>query len=393
MKILYDLIASQPTKTSKFHGGSEYCKSIFYKILENNYKNIEVVINPDRDIDEKLISICKEKQIKVNKCTNIEELSNLVNSGYNRFYSALPYEYNKLKINKDVEFIYTIHGLRQLELPTDKYASKFENVNIRYIIARLIRKFNSNILDNRRKNIFQELFDITTNRKILVPSYHTKYSLMNFFPKLNHDDIKVLYAPQKKVGKINYDNEKDILKKYDINEKKYILMVSGDRWLKNNYRAIKALDNLFSRKYKCLENIKVIVLGVVKDEIYSKNIKNKEKFIFEGYKQENELEILYKNAHLFLYPTLNEGFGYPPLEAMKYNTYVAVSTMSSIPEVCGDSVLYFNPYDLNEIGNRVLQSFDDNIMDSKKNKMKNQYKYISNKQKQDLDKIVEEILI
>lgn len=392
MKILYDLIASQPTKTSKFHGGSEYCKSIFYKILENNYKNIEVVINPDRDIDEKLISICKEKQIKVNKCTNIEELSNLVNSGYNRFYSALPYEYNKLKINKDVEFIYTIHGLRQLEMPTDKYASKFENINIRYIIAKLIRKFNSNILDNRRKSIFQELFDITTNRKILVPSYHTKYSLMNFFPKLNQDDIEVLYAPQKKVGKINYENENNILESYGVIKKKYILMVSGDRWLKNNYRAIKALDKLFSQNNKLLNNIKVVLLGVNDHSIYDKIIVNKNKFIIDGYKSEEDLEILYKNAHLFLYPTLNEGFGYPPLEAMKHGTLAAVSAISSITEVCGNAVLYFNPFDLNEINNRILESFDKDIIDRKKHIMIEQYRYISKYQIKSLEKIVKIIL-
>jgi glycosyltransferase involved in cell wall biosynthesis len=106
----------------------------------------------------------------------------------------------------------------------------------------------------------------------------------------------------------------------------------------------------------------VIVLGVCHKKIYLKCIKNKDKFIIEGYKDVEELEILYINAHLFLYPTLNEGFGYPPLEAMKYGTYVAVSAITSTTEVYGDAVLYFNPYDINEICNRILQSFDQVIM-------------------------------
>jgi Glycosyltransferase len=394
LKILYDLIASQPEKTSKFHGGSEYCKTVFKSLISEGKDNqIEVVIDPSRDIDSKIIEICSDNKIKINRSSNIDELGKLINNNdYNIFYSALPYQYNRLRIKPNVRFIYTIHGLRSIEMIGDKYESKFEGKKLKYFTKKIINTLFPSVVINRKKKDFKELLKVTNNRTILVASYHTKYSILNFFPEIQENEIEVLYSPQKVIDDINFDKEDNILKKYNVHKKKYILLVSGDRWLKNNYRAIMALDILFSANRKLLDEIKVIVLGVDKKEVYLNNIKNKNRFIIQGYKDIDELEILYKNAHLFLYPTLNEGFGYPPLEAIKYSTYVAVSAISSTTEVCGDAVLYFNPYDTNEIGNRVLESFDNEFMEPKKELMKKQYKYISNKQSESLDKIIKLIL-
>lgn len=54
-------------------------------------------------------------------------------------------------------------------------------------------------------------------------------------------------------------------------------------------------------------------------------IKNKSHFVLLEYVDNNVLESLYKGAYALIYPTLNEGFGYPPLEAMKYGTPVLSS--------------------------------------------------------------------
>ena len=58
---------------------------------------------------------------------------------------------------------------------------------------------------------------------------------------------------------------------------------------------------------------------------------------------------LYKNASAFVFPSLYEGFGIPPLEAMFYDCPVVCSNTSSIPEVVGDAGLYFNPYDADDM--------------------------------------------
>ena len=61
----------------------------------------------------------------------------------------------------------------------------------------------------------------------------------------------------------------------------------------------------------------------------------------------------YRNASLFVYPSLYEGFGIPPLEAMGYGCPVVCSNTSSIPEVVGDAAILFDPYSLDSISNAI----------------------------------------
>jgi glycosyltransferase involved in cell wall biosynthesis len=59
-----------------------------------------------------------------------------------------------------------------------------------------------------------------------------------------------------------------------------------------------------------------------------------------------ELALLYNSAHVFVFPSLYEGFGLPPLEAMACGLPVACSNKTSLPEVAGDSTLIFSPDDI-----------------------------------------------
>lgn len=60
-----------------------------------------------------------------------------------------------------------------------------------------------------------------------------------------------------------------------------------------------------------------------------------------------------KNAALFIYPTLYEGFGFPPLEAMSYGCPVICSNGGSIPEVVSDAALLFDPYSVDSIKEKI----------------------------------------
>jgi glycosyltransferase involved in cell wall biosynthesis len=67
-----------------------------------------------------------------------------------------------------------------------------------------------------------------------------------------------------------------------------------------------------------------------------------------------ELAELYRTAAALVFPSLYEGFGQPPLEAMASGTPVAVSAAGSLPEVCGDAAIYFDPTSTDEIAEAIL---------------------------------------
>jgi len=73
-----------------------------------------------------------------------------------------------------------------------------------------------------------------------------------------------------------------------------------------------------------------------------------------GYVDDRILAELYKNASLFVFPSLNEGFGFPPLEAMQYGVPVAASGVSSLPEVLGQAALFFDPQDVSSITRAIF---------------------------------------
>ena len=74
---------------------------------------------------------------------------------------------------------------------------------------------------------------------------------------------------------------------------------------------------------------------------------------FTGFVSDELLKQYYVHASALVLPSLYEGFGLPPLEAMACGCPTAVSNVASIPEVCGKASLYFNPYDIREIAKKI----------------------------------------
>lgn len=71
------------------------------------------------------------------------------------------------------------------------------------------------------------------------------------------------------------------------------------------------------------------------------------------------LNDLYRKASLFVFPSIYEGFGFPPLEAGLHGVPSVVSKVSSMPEVCGDAVEYFNPFDVDDMAEKISKTLND----------------------------------
>ncbi|MFW5795327.1 MAG: glycosyltransferase [Bacillota bacterium] len=395
MDILYDLTPAQPYATgTKFHGGAEYCISVFHALIKyiNEHHcniNIETVYNKHANLESSIIDFCKEYNVGMFHANTLGELQSIINNNdYRLFFSALPsnWWYTGL-ILQNTKLIYTIHGLRKVEMPTDKYELKYLS-GLKKKLKWCFKQINpENYIEKEKKHI-QKLMKLD-NSDFITVSNHTKYQLINTFPSLSEKDIKVFYSPPKNLSRRNDSLNINILQSLNLSKQKYLLLISGNRWVKNNYRAIKAIDQLLSsRPYL---DFKVVLTGVDKENIY--NVSNKKRFVFVNYVHSTELDILYKNSFIFLYPSLNEGFGYPPVEAMKYGVPCVVSATSSIPEVCGDGALYFNPYLINEMINKVLMLYNNSsiykLMQSKAYK---RYKEVTDQQNKMLINMVEYLI-
>lgn len=85
-----------------------------------------------------------------------------------------------------------------------------------------------------------------------------------------------------------------------------------------------------------------------------------DKVIFTGRVSDDELKNFYANATLFLFPSKYEGFGIPIIEAMKFNLPIIASKIASIPEVAGDCITYFDPYDEYDLTVKLMPFFAKN---------------------------------
>ena len=87
--------------------------------------------------------------------------------------------------------------------------------------------------------------------------------------------------------------------------------------------------------------------------------------ILAGRVEDSQLTALYGNAHALLFPSLYEGFGIPPLEAMRLCTPVVASDIAVVKEVCGDAGYYFDAQKPCSIAAAIRRIFDDNPLHSR----------------------------
>lgn len=372
LNLLFDLVATQPNASGKRHGGGKYGEIIFKRIIQLGYKPV-CYYSGSKWLNPEILSLTKDNKLPLYDIDK-ESLEDIVKKEkIDKIYSCLPTKREKsFKICKVVG---TIHGLRNIELPFDSFYWKYKN---NYQIKNIIKWYLKKWFHCKKWEASYKELGNYSNFSFITVSNHSAMAFKSYFPNYKDKEIRVFYSP-------STSSEIPIMetKRND----KYFLMVSGNRWEKNNLRAIIALDRLFSYGY--FRDYSAIITGVSDANIYKYKIVNPDKFTFAGYVEDNDLEQLYHDAYAFIYPSLNEGFGYPPLEAMRYGKPVLASPFTSIPEICQGAALYFNPYSIEEIMNRILYITNDRFYQEFSNLSVVQYAKITAKQSKDLDELIE----
>ena len=140
------------------------------------------------------------------------------------------------------------------------------------------------------------------------------------------------------------------MKIIEISNKKYILFVGTIEPKKNLGRLINA--------YSCLDTDMPLVIVGKKGWLWEDDMSQLEALFGNGlnekiklleYVSKKDLIYLYYSAFCLVFPSLYEGFGLPPLEAMSLGCPVITSNVSSLPEVCGDAAIYVDPYNSDDI--------------------------------------------
>jgi len=178
------------------------------------------------------------------------------------------------------------------------------------------------------------------------------------------DKISVIYeAANERYQFYNKgESAKYIAEKFKTSEK-YILTVGTIEPRKNIENLLKAFRNLIDNFKFDYQLLIAGGKGWRNSNIYRtyKRLRFSEKEVkFLGYVPDNDMPRLYSGAKIFVFPSLYEGFGLPPLEAMACGTPVITSNSSSLPEVVGDAGIMFDPYNINEMGQAIYKVLNDN---------------------------------
>jgi len=221
---------------------------------------------------------------------------------------------------KDV--IVTIHDLIHLIYPPSRFAYFYARTMMEAVCSR--------------------------SKTIITDSEHTKKDLMDMLG-VTDKKIRVVYPAVS-----NEFFPRPASQKLQ-SEPPYLLYVGNIKPTKN----IKTLINAFLEAKRKIKDLRLILVGKNFMKDYTKSLSDHSDIKFIGEIAHNDLIELYCHAKLFVFPSLYEGFGLPPLEAMACGTPVLCSNAASLPEVVGDSAVLFDPKNTAQLAGLIVQLWDD----------------------------------
>lgn len=213
-------------------------------------------------------------------------------------------------------------------------------------------------------------------RKIIAVSNFTKNDIINRF-KIKEEKIKVIYEGVANLEKgrdslfVAKLDKEETLMNYNISGP-YLLYVGNAYPHKNLHFLLKSFL-LLNKQYN---NFRLVLVG--KEDYFYRQVKKEAKrlnlwqennknslVVFTDYVPDAQLKILYSQAFTYIFPSLYEGFGLPPLEAMANSCPVISSNKASLPEVLDEAALYFDPKDANSIIDLIKKLKEDKSLREK----------------------------
>jgi glycosyltransferase involved in cell wall biosynthesis len=319
----------------------------------SNHKYLSLLSTIHSDDSRNLQNRIKRKTLAtilnlINKSAKKKKVNDFFDVYHSLFY---PLTNNQEKIKSRYRAI-TIYDMIPYRLP--HLFTKENCINFNKIINSInIENENDYVfcISQSTKNDFCEAIKIPEERV--------------FVTHLGVSDKFIEQTDKEKIQQVN--------SKYKIPNCPYILALSTLEPRKNNAHLIKCFFDLLEQEK--LNDVYLVLVGQkgwLYEEIFQtvqKNVQLKDRVIFTGYVPDEDLSYIYSGASFFVYPSLYEGFGLPPLEAMQCGVPVITSNISSLPEVVGDAGILVNPINEDELCQAMLNLLSDsNLRDTLKHK-------------------------
>ncbi|MCI0514058.1 glycosyltransferase family 4 protein, partial [candidate division KSB1 bacterium] len=246
------------------------------------------------------------------------------------FHSPISY----LPFRMPIPAIVTIHDLRSFH--ERSYYTPWRGAFLNYVIRRSAHQA----------------------KKIIAISDFTRKDILNTLPLPPEKVVRIYEGFDPTPFQVGYSETQlqEIRARYRLPEL-YILSVGHLEPRKNFLRLIKAFHDLRTRTkiphhlvIVGRENWQFKAFYELVAQLGLKNVVH-----FTGFVAPDDLAAIYQQAAVFVLPSLFEGFGFPPLESMAAGTAVVCSNSASIPEICQDAALYFDPYQIEDMSAKIGQ--------------------------------------
>ncbi len=207
---------------------------------------------------------------------------------------------------------------------------------------------------------------VRRSRLVFTVSEASRRDILRFYPDANPERVQVVpnAIDESLLEDPGEEEIERVKERYQIRGR-FVLYVGNIKPHKNLDRLVAAFASL--KKRSGFEEVKLLIIGdqlhqqgFLRRAVESAGVRQDVRFF--GFVPDTTLAALYRLASVFAFPSLYEGFGLPPLEAMACGTPVVTSRISSLPEVVGDAAILVDPLSVDDIARGIARVLEDETL-------------------------------
>lgn len=330
-QFLFDIISIQGC----INGGAEFTFRVLEELIRKKKLRLIGLYDSKFPFVEKGIDFFTQNLYKLIDIQEVADLNKFIEQEQvDHFFIGIAQRYFNYEIrNIACKTTLVIHDIGDIESYDNKISLLWRKEKYRFRIKVGYPKKEKNPMD-KYLNLIS--FCQKPNVNIVTVSEYSRSSILYYFPELSSKNIEVLYPPMRNIH-CNEQIENNELRSLIKTGRKYFLLLNIHRDDKNAQLVLK----VFQRYLLENENVYLATTGGG-EKLFPNHINL-------PLLSPSDLSHAYQHAHALLFPSLQEGFGYPPLEAMSYGTPVIAANVCSMPIVLSSSAVFFSPFYKNDL--------------------------------------------